>query len=1134
MPLDATQREFLTKNLGIQANRGFLEVTGKVYDSLLSGSVTSYLEQEKEIIRQIDELRKFPSASALVLEMEGAVAKMQEDVKKAGREGGKETIDNSTKAIKELNEKAKTVLGNPDFYRDLEVAEKDLVKMKNDPQRGHVATEIQTAEKDLADARKLGGQGKFVEAKNKLTTGAAACTNGLQYELDYASVMVVKAKAARIVGTMSKLYTDPKTAPAYTKKIEISAAKADPPTRNYGTAITEMQDVIDEITNTMKGAYVTAEPAGLATLKQRQTTLASKSKDGTTIVDEDVQKVADGRTKISDSITAGKFPVAMLVAKTELPKLITGATKIADRRIAFDTQRETTVNDIGTLGGYKELASQVGAMNRLVEKADGLATRKAMRFEDAIAQLKEISATATLMTKVYDDCKAYAEKRLMAEDALEYLKKKPAARRGMIDSQVSYIDKLMTEAQQSTGAFDPKKALASGLDIEDKGLAQTDWAHARVTVEQALAAIKAAEKLADGMSGSAEMSGRAGAADNAQKINRLAADMRKQAEEIGKQPSGDKAAEVIGRLTTALDEAVRLAALEGQTPAAQEQIKAAADLLAQAQKIQSQYAQFVLDKQAADGRQTKVTGAGKDHLEPKTDESAKLLTEAKDSADKFEWDKANESLRKALALITEAEEADKEQAKYELALNPLETAVKTLTNPLKDRVAEMLEKAREPAKAFDYVHATRFLQNAEAQLAGEEVKRLALAGTDGVALEQQLEKMLKAVGGEEMFAKATDNPSGPRAIKNGPDLLDDLVKNLPDTVDPKVIIAIGKKRFNIDLTISALSRPGGNIVEDKDALPGAVEPVDLRDISQRTKSGKKIYEMLALTPEQSKDNPSLKKVMRENALDIKVDPTTGERNITLASGGYYRSSDNLTSMSGRPGESMQKFGSKQKGYKKDREGKIQKSFFGNPIEAEMLPEPESPEFAPANEDDVDYFDFANVHETGHAVDDRMGFMKGRANNPAFGGWIVHGSDIETIAKQVAAKYGGSNAGILEQYVQDLMIGAKVEPPAVGPREQIAVNAACELINEWFDIATKTSPWWNHGDSTKIALNDGRVYHEAYKSTWVSYPLSERSKGITGYQFRAPGEWFAELYAAYHLDKLKPGHPARKWLSSLSL
>ena len=47
---------------------------------------------------------------------------------------------------------------------------------------------------------------------------------------------------------------------------------------------------------------------------------------------------------------------------------------------------------------------------------------------------------------------------------------------------------------------------------------------------------------------------------------------------------------------------------------------------------------------------------------------------------------------------------------------------------------------------------------------------------------------------------------------------------------------------------------------------------------------------------------------------------------------------------------------------------------------------------------------------------------------------------------------------------------------------------------------------------------GRVYHEAYEGSWVGYNYAARSKGITGYQFRAPAEWFAELYAAYYSGK----------------
>ena len=51
---------------------------------------------------------------------------------------------------------------------------------------------------------------------------------------------------------------------------------------------------------------------------------------------------------------------------------------------------------------------------------------------------------------------------------------------------------------------------------------------------------------------------------------------------------------------------------------------------------------------------------------------------------------------------------------------------------------------------------------------------------------------------------------------------------------------------------------------------------------------------------------------------------------------------------------------------------------------------------------------------------------------------------------------------------------------------------------------------------------------------MSYQTAARRRGITAYQFRAPGEWFSELYAAFKLKKLKSGHPSEDWLSKLSV
>jgi hypothetical protein len=106
---------------------------------------------------------------------------------------------------------------------------------------------------------------------------------------------------------------------------------------------------------------------------------------------------------------------------------------------------------------------------------------------------------------------------------------------------------------------------------------------------------------------------------------------------------------------------------------------------------------------------------------------------------------------------------------------------------------------------------------------------------------------------------------------------------------------------------------------------------------------------------------------------------------------------------------------------------------------------------------------------------------------------------------------------------------------VAPEGSSAENLAkaCAAIRDWYAIATNENVWNSQGDSEKIKMEDGRIYQMAYTNSWVSYPASERAKGLTGYQFRSPAEWFAELYAGYLSGKLKPSHPARKWLAALT-
>ena len=79
------------------------------------------------------------------------------------------------------------------------------------------------------------------------------------------------------------------------------------------------------------------------------------------------------------------------------------------------------------------------------------------------------------------------------------------------------------------------------------------------------------------------------------------------------------------------------------------------------------------------------------------------------------------------------------------------------------------------------------------------------------------------------------------------------------------------------------------------------------------------------------------------------------------------------------------------------------------------------------------------------------------------------------------------------------------------------------------ITVGDKPWKGAGTkAARIAVNQ-RVCHEAYPGESYSYALAARAAtGISEYQWRAPGEWFAEIYALYYLGKLANTHSMYAW------
>jgi hypothetical protein len=189
---------------------------------------------------------------------------------------------------------------------------------------------------------------------------------------------------------------------------------------------------------------------------------------------------------------------------------------------------------------------------------------------------------------------------------------------------------------------------------------------------------------------------------------------------------------------------------------------------------------------------------------------------------------------------------------------------------------------------------------------------------------------------------------------------------------------------------------------------------------------------------------------------------------------------------------------------------------------------------PVNDTPLPYFEFAAMHEVGHLVDEKEGVMTTKGHG-AHAGWETHNSD--QVALKAAAHFQFDTLAA-KDYVKAILRDKNSTPPSANPPPKDPSKSAeweetRKKVLDWCkSIRASMSPWNDAALSKHVALGD-RVYQEAYDDgRWVSYLAEARSKGISGYQFRSPVEWFAELYAAYFSKKLKPNHPYASWIKPL--
>ena len=454
------------------------------------------------------------------------------------------------------------------------------------------------------------------------------------------------------------------------------------------------------------------------------------------------------------------------------------------------------------------------------------------------------------------------------------------------------------------------------------------------------------------------------------------------------------------------------------------------------------------------------------------------LTEADKQAKKHDYVKAHGELDNALVKSEKAAALKEANTKYINLLGVVTGAVNGLTistppgtdpvigidiTALNQKITKAGEEALKPA----YDKAMKLLDEVE-------------TGEKAAAVKKKMKGNNPPTEGE--LTTLISKPGGTK-------LLDDIVAGLGATAQQAVLLLAMKVRFGLEgITSIAAGVAGTTDVAES----GTTADADL--------ALSKIYSLMTKVPDKhTKDNPSFKKIKRYAGLG-----EDGTKSRTK--GDYYDPTDKEIVLSvGSPD--------------------VYPYTLQDPTE---LPDITDPNCQPVDNVPPKHFDNNTLHEAAHAIDDKKGFMNRNASGADYGGWIEHNGDVmpAALAAAKALKY---DAGYIAKYL--LKETGIVEPPPPSGTELTVWQAARDKAKTWADaIRFGQNPWAN-GTACRTAITaggfviEGRVYHEGYDGYWYSYLAEKRKQGVTGYQFRAPGEWFAELYASYGNRKLKKSHPA---------
>jgi hypothetical protein len=507
-------------------------------------------------------------------------------------------------------------------------------------------------------------------------------------------------------------------------------------------------------------------------------------------------------------------------------------------------------------------------------------------------------------------------------------------------------------------------------------------------------------------------------------------------------------------------------------------LAAAAKALAQAKAIQAGHAQFAAGVGTVDAA-VKALKASKRaaKIQGRIAPIETALAEARAKDEAHDALAAMAALRRASDAVAAGKAADHERELFDTRVAPLDKRI--------EKVADATERGQLQALSTAAVGKADTFAFADAGKALDAIE---------VRLDKgQLEALMAAKPGDPQIPKMAARMVG----KGGAATVDAMIQAIPDGGDMKLLNGLAEGRYGIKFKNDPPLPP---------LPPGSPGFPAGRPAGDPAKAMKVVCDMFSKIPQDIVKNKSITAVSYQDAF--------------RSAGGGYQPSDGSVSMNGRAGAIKQKFGANQEN--KD------------PVSGawvKQLPPNIDENCKPVNDNEVEYLAFAAAHEVGHGMDDSTGFMAQYGAQAKYGGWVNFGSSVQPLADIVGAH--AAHAAFYKtpeqrRYVLDRLQNKPATPPATANQAEVDALAA---FHTWLGLATAPNVYRRQGDCDAIKIGN-LIYHEAYPRIWVGYLAEARKKALTGYQFRAPGEWFAELYAGFRSGKLKDTHPAMEWLKKL--